>query len=531
VRNLGLSLGLSLFWLVAIWFVLPDFGRDQVRAVPSANILVWGGQKAEWPLTVATDQDRARLAKERPSDGVYRQASFTLPNKDGVAIIIPRLQGSSGLWVNNIPLGTEGPVSTTGTTLGPWQTYARVAPIFLGFSPNRFIVLAPDGFGWRGVGPIWYTDLARGPKFVEKLGTHKKFLAEAGFWVSLLGILAGAIGVFFQVNRLIFAAGLASSLIFWGQGQAFVPDFLAWIVMSVLSIACWTLAVRRNSFFSSFAGCAALAGVASLVVFVFAPPPTLYLKFAGFSQAGIWPLMCIGLPVLAFDRLRGLAGDFVAARARIAEQEIIIQNQEADLHAAIRSSAINEERQRFVRDMHDGVGGQLLSLLMQMRSKTIAPDEVELELQRGLHDLRLMADSLDHVGSDLDLALTAFERRAAQQLAAAGIRLAWSKGGDLKLLAWDGRKILNLYRILQEALTNCIRHAHASSIGFVFELDGSGKGLNMTITDNGIGMKPGVKKGRGLTNIAKRAAALGASVSCTIGADGKGTKVSLRTES
>jgi signal transduction histidine kinase len=529
VRNLGLSMGLSLFWLSAIWFVLPDFGRFHVHAVPQPDIYVLGGQRAEWPLTAATDQERARLARARPADGVYRQASFTLPNKDGITLIVPRLRGDSGLWVNSIPLGVANSVPIKGPALGPWQAHARIAPIFLGFSPNRFDILAPDGLGWRGLGPIWHTDLAAGPEFVAKLGAYQTFLVEASFWISLLGILAGAIGVFFQTNRWTFAACLALSLVFWGQGQAFVPDFLAWIAIMVVSMACWSLAARRNYFFSSLAGCAALAGIASLVVFALAPEPGLYLKLAGLSVAGIWPLVGIGLPVLAADQLRGLAGDFVAARAKIADQEVIIQNQEANLHAAIRSNAINEERQRFVRDMHDGVGGQLLSLLMQMRSKSIAPDEVELEIQRGLHDLRLMADSLDHVGSDLNLALTAFERRAAQQLAAAGIGLIWLNSSDLNLLAWDGRKILNLYRVLQEALTNCIRHAYATSIEFAFDLDEAGQALNVTITDNGIGMKPDVKKGRGLTNITKRAAALGASVSYTCGPEGQGTQISLRT--
>ena len=45
---------------------------------------------------------------------------------------------------------------------------------------------------------------------------------------------------------------------------------------------------------------------------------------------------------------------------------------------------------------------------MQMRSKTIAPDDIELELQRGLHDMRLMADSL--IVADHDRAVTPIEK-------------------------------------------------------------------------------------------------------------------------
>jgi signal transduction histidine kinase len=530
VRNFGLSLGLTLVWLIGIWFVLPDFGRYQLHAVTPSDVLVFGGHNAEWPLSVGNQQERERLAKIKSVDGIYRQASFTLPNKDGVTIIVPRLKGESGLWVNNIPLGEESLVSTVGPALGPWQTYARVAPIFLGFSPNRFDILARDGFGWRGVGPVWHADLAQGPAFISRLGTHQTFLETTGFWIGLLGILASAVGLFFQADRWMFVAGLALSLIAWGQGQAFAPNIILWFAIVLISMACWTRAMQGHHLFSSLLSCAAVAGVAGLAVFVFSPAPDLYLKLAGLSVVGLWPIVGIGLPVLAAERLRGLVGDFVGARAKIADQEIIIQNQEADLHAAIRSSAINEERQRFVRDMHDGVGGQLLSLLMQMRSKTIAPDEVELELQRGLHDLRLMADSLDHVGSDLDLALTAFERRAAQQLASTGISLTWSKASELNRLAWDGRKILNLYRVLQETLTNCIRHSQATSIEFEFKLDATGEGLHVAITDDGVGMPPDTQKGRGLANITKRAAAIGSSVSYASGPQGKGTQISLHTK-
>lgn len=529
VRNIGLSLVLTLGVLIAIWFVVPNFGRYNVRAVPPSDIVVFGSRTDSSRLLAATDQGRARSAASKRAETIFRQASFTLPNKDGVTVIVPRLQVESDLLINNIPMGTEGPTPHVGQAFGPRQNYARVAPIFLGFSPNRFDVLAPDGFGWRGVGPVWYADLTQGPEFVSRLGAHQKFLAAASFWISLLGIVASVIGLFFRANRWIFVGGFLLSVLFWGQGQFLLPSFLVWNVALVISIACWILVVARNSWFASLAGCAAMACLAGLSVFVVTPAPAFYLKLASFSVAGLWPLLGIGLPVLAVDKLRGLAEDFVAARAKIADQQITIQNQEADLHAAIKSSAINEERQRFVRDMHDGVGGQLSSLLMQMRSKTIAPDDIELELQRGLHDLRLMADSLDHVGNDLDVALTAFERRAAQQLAAAGIAMTWSKARDLNLLAWDGRKVLNLYRVLQEALTNCIRHSHATSIAFAFDLDATGKGLTVTITDNGIGMKPEVVKGRGLTNIAKRAAAIGASVGYTSGPGGQGTTISLQT--
>jgi signal transduction histidine kinase len=529
VRNFGLSFGLMLCWLVGLWFALPDFALYHIQTISPADTFVFGGGQGEWPISVASNTDGRQRAQTKPTHGVYRQASFTLPNKDGITLIAPRLQTDSGLWVNNIPLGSDGLVPSAGPALGPLRNQAVVGPIFLDFSPNRVDLLAPEGFGWQGMGPIWYGDLNQGSPFLKALDAYQKRLVDISLWIGLWGGLACVIGLFFRGNRVVFALGLATAMMLCGQGLGILPNIILWVLIACSAGACWVMAIKKGVLFASLIGCAAVGTLSGLIICAFAPAPSLYLKFAGLSVVSIWPMIGMGLPIMTGTALRGLVGDFITARTKIANQEIIIQTKEAELHAAIRSGAINEERQRFVRDMHDGVGGQLLSLLMQMRSKTIAPDAVEEELQRSLHDLRLMADSLDHVGSDLDLALTAFERRAAQQLASAGIGLVWSKSPDLNLLAWDGRKILNLYRVLQEAMTNCIRHAGATKLMFSFELDSSGNGLNVTISDDGIGIDPKAPKGRGLTNIVKRAKALGAETHVTNGGDGRGTQIELRT--
>jgi signal transduction histidine kinase len=81
-------------------------------------------------------------------------------------------------------------------------------------------------------------------------------------------------------------------------------------------------------------------------------------------------------------------------------------------------------------------------------------DQVEQALAGGLSELRLLVDSLDLVGETLADALATFLDRALQQTAAAGVRLEWSQTEDLAAKITDPKWTLNLYRLMQEAITN-----------------------------------------------------------------------------
>jgi signal transduction histidine kinase len=69
---------------------------------------------------------------------------------------------------------------------------------------------------------------------------------------------------------------------------------------------------------------------------------------------------------------------------------------------------------------------------------------------------------------------------------------------------------LSLYRTVQEALTNAVRHGKASKVRIIFWIEG--QELKLTITDNGKGAFD-IVKGIGITGMEERLAALGGSVS------------------
>jgi signal transduction histidine kinase len=198
------------------------------------------------------------------------------------------------------------------------------------------------------------------------------------------------------------------------------------------------------------------------------------------------------------------------------------------IEAETRRSAMFEERDRMTRDIHDGIGGQLLSLLMRVRAGGISRDEMEQELQGGLNDLRMIVDSLDHSDISLGVALATFHSRLRLQLDAAGIALHWLQDEADLPDAPDPRVVLNISRILQEALTNVVRHSRATEVHVTISGSRDPASLDVVVRDNGVGWsttpRPG---GRGLANMTRRADDLGASLMIENNPETSGTRVCL----
>lgn len=205
----------------------------------------------------------------------------------------------------------------------------------------------------------------------------------------------------------------------------------------------------------------------------------------------------------------------------------IIRSQQQEIEATAlalqqqeRRSAVLEERQRLSRDMHDGIGGQLMSLLARVRSRRITPEQMEGELTSGLAELRLMVDSLDASDGPVADALAVLRSRIRTQTEAARMALDWSQSEALNDIVGEPDWVLNLNRLIQEAVTNAVRHARADQLSVSVEVIDDQR-LSVTIRDNGIGFdKDQVRPGRGLANLAFRAAKMGGAIE--IGRDGVG---------
>jgi signal transduction histidine kinase len=192
-----------------------------------------------------------------------------------------------------------------------------------------------------------------------------------------------------------------------------------------------------------------------------------------------------------------------------------------------------KERYHIARELHDQAGQALSSLKLslgrleqdphcpthlavQLKELKGVTDSVLEELHRLAMDLRPVA--LDHLG--LVAALQQFTNRLDSEQLAVTFRAEGFRGERL-----SPELETSLYRIAQEALTNVVCHAQASSVGILLERNE--QGVRLFIEDDGIGFSPeNVKLGDslGLMGMRERAEMLGGRLTIE-SAPGMGTSI------
>ncbi|MBU6270554.1 MAG: ATP-binding protein [Betaproteobacteria bacterium] len=183
------------------------------------------------------------------------------------------------------------------------------------------------------------------------------------------------------------------------------------------------------------------------------------------------------------------------------------------------------ERARIMRDLHDGVGAQLLTAIAEVEDGRADPDRIRDTLTACLDDLRLAVDSLEPHDNYLTTILGTLRYRLAPRLARAGLTMQWDVE-EVNPMSWlDPTRTLHLLRILQEAIANVLRHAQATTL--LIRLARRPDGVLVEVRDNGRGFNPDASPGpgHGLRNLRQRAAQLGARLTLT--SSPEGTSVTL----
>jgi signal transduction histidine kinase len=179
-----------------------------------------------------------------------------------------------------------------------------------------------------------------------------------------------------------------------------------------------------------------------------------------------------------------------------------------------RSKAILEERERIMRDMHDGIGGQLVASIAMIESEKDSKmkEGVLSTLTDCLNDLRLIIHSLSMQSSNLSNLLADFKYRISRRLEQLDIELEWSICMEADEMDISPQVGLHLLRILQESFTNTLKHAKATTIKL--EVVAFNEGYKIIIEDDGEFNPPSEPEhaGHGLKNMYTRATKLGASL-------------------
>jgi signal transduction histidine kinase len=196
---------------------------------------------------------------------------------------------------------------------------------------------------------------------------------------------------------------------------------------------------------------------------------------------------------------------------RVAEREQELAASYDQLRKLEREHAATEERQRIMQDMHDGVGSQLLSTLVMVERGTATQKDMVILLQECLDDMRLAIDSLSPDDPDLLSVLGNFRFRMESRFKGMGINLHWRSHAMPDSLDVAPHAGLQVLRIMQEALTNVLKHSEARNVEV--DLAFSTDELRITIADDGVGFSAEDKPaGRGLGNMHLRAKKIGATL-------------------
>lgn len=383
----------------------------------------------------------------------------------------------------------------------PPATPSRLAAVLLASAPTEsalIVVFSVLFFGWRS------------PRYGA-------LLFAPGLVVFVVGLIAGP-----PLPRILFLV-------------LGIPT----VGLCLLLMACVTAAavVRRQDAASFTIGCAATIVLTCwihdmLSVFEIMPNERTFLSRLSYSAM----LVAIGAGLTwrfarALNQVDSFAGQLVA---RVREAEERLKASFAREEARARAAALANERTRLMRDLHDGLGGQLISIVaLSERGQEGAT--ITDAARAALKDLRLVIDSMDDIGGDLMLALGSWRERAAMQLRPHDIALDWRvatpQGLPLhpELRPWQ---VIQIVRILDEAVTNAVKHATARHVTVTIEThdDDNGPYGVISVADDGKGFaladEGTSQTARGLRNMTNRATRCGAVLG--LSSDAAGTRVRLQ---
>lgn len=185
------------------------------------------------------------------------------------------------------------------------------------------------------------------------------------------------------------------------------------------------------------------------------------------TRLGGPPILAI-LFLFSFDRfmkanlaLKSL-NDVLSDRMHAAESRM--RELYSDLYQKQRAVAVQEERERLMKDIHDGLGSHLISAMVIAQNSNEVPRLVVGALEDCLTELRLSIDSLESDDQTLVAILANLRNRLTPVLEHAGIDLQWRvrpMDGDLGM---SSQTVRNVLRILQEGFTNIFKHSGATVV-------------------------------------------------------------------
>jgi signal transduction histidine kinase len=283
------------------------------------------------------------------------------------------------------------------------------------------------------------------------------------------------------------------------------------------------------------AGSAAAGSADAILPFV--DPAHAVVRLSATLQRGG---QTIGLLAVGGDRPRGFDADQVETLASLANQATIAL-EHARLEDRLRELAVVEERERIARELHDGIAqvlgyvntkaqaidghlaeGRVDVARVQVAELGAAARAVYVDVREAILGLRSPIEP----GLDLGAAVEAYARRVA---ADSPFALDLDISTQVRDLRLDAEASAQVYRIVQEALTNVRKHAAARRVRISMAVVGDHMDLQVDDDGRGFGraMATDDVARYGIRSMGERASSIGATLDVRPGWRG-GVTVSLR---
>lgn len=219
------------------------------------------------------------------------------------------------------------------------------------------------------------------------------------------------------------------------------------------------------------------------------------------------------LVAIPHGRVLALAFPEAASMGRAERDALTLVGRVVGAALALRAerARAEHERRHIAMELHDGIGATLTAARsMTRRLRGAAPegtlDALDETLREGIGELRVSLAGLEPEEADWDAIVANLRRHVGDQCAAEGISMTLQSHGDgARRLSPSGR--LAVLRVVQEAVSNAVKHAEARAVRVRMELNAGG--LDVAVEDDGKGCEPRTNVGRGLGNMARRVERLG----------------------
>jgi len=474
-----------------------------------------------------------------------RQYTYTfrlqsLPMRNGETYM-PYVGGPAVVYMNGVRVGETQEFLTRFAGFARHYIRADIPQTSYQTGVNRLIVVMTPDRSYAGIPAVYYGYEGMFSNAENRHNQRHFFVRNILLFTGLAAIFLSLLGFSFR-RRIkpyiyIFALSFGLALLSYFMRNSVRLTFdnfqlLSGIVYGLIIICLGGLfmdkQLRRNPYLLGLWITAALSIIVSIGLLVPFSRPLQTQSLAYFALSGTVPFLAF----FCIHCLREDHGHFrqsqIALEEKLAKQKNIIAAREAELENALKAKGRLEERQRLTRDIHDGIGGQLLSLLVRVRDGGMSQAEIENDLQYGLNDLRLIVDSMDHSEGSLETAFVTFRARAEAQLKATGVEFKWRQSDPFEETVLGPAGILNIYRLMQEAVSNAIRHAKCNQIKIDVSRTNISEPLVIAIEDDGVGFDAETKRktGQGLKNMQYRAKALRGELQISESSTG-GTKITL----